>query len=52
MPLQDVQSEQLVAPAAENVPLAHTEQVRAPLRAYVPAGHCVHVTLALDPLLK
>ena len=41
---------QLAAPAVENVPLAHVEQLKSPLNAYVPATHCVQDTLALDPL--
>ena len=41
---------QLAALAAENVPLAHIEQLESPLAAYDPAGHEVQVTFALDPL--
>ena len=51
-PLQDVQAVQLAAPAAEAYvePDAHAVQVEAPFAAYVPATHCVQVTLVLGPL--
>ena len=51
-PLQDVQAVQLAAPAMEAYvePDAHAVQVEAPFAAYVPATHCVQVTLVLGPL--
>ena len=45
------QAVQLRAPSKEKVePAEQSEQLAAPLAAYVPALHCVQVTLALGPL--